>query len=145
MGSDPHLNHRKISEFSARDAERYPGYQALLDRVSEHIEPMMDMTPPRVVRLGLKDLWKFLRLGRAFLRLGAQVGDGIELLTGGDIFQGAMSLNQPFCFRPVPGFADYGSPIRGLYLCGAAAHPGGGVRGTAGRNAARAILARSTR
>ena len=64
-------------------------------------------------------------------------------LTGGNIFHGAMSLNQLFCFRPVPGFADYGSPIRGLYLCGAAAHPGGGVMGTAGRNAAREILRRS--
>ncbi len=430
LGSDARLNHREISKFSARDAERYPRYQALLDRVAGHVEPMMDMTPPRVVRPGLKDLWKFLRLGRALLRLGAHVGDGIELLagaarpildrwfeseqlkatlatdavigtmaspsmpgtacvllhhvmgeangkrgvwgyvqegmgaltqalanaardlsvtircnaevgrilvtdgaaagvalatgeefhapvvasnadarvtftrlvdpkllppdfveavdridyssaslkinvalselpnfhaapgtqpgphhrgtihicpdleyierayddakygqpsdrpvlectipsavdstvapagthlmsifvqyapyslrdstwdqlrepfadhcfdllteyapnfkasviarqvltpldlertfalTGGNIFQGAMSLNQLFCFRPVPGFADYGSPIRGLYLCGAAAHPGGGVMGAAGRNAARAILARSTR
>ncbi|GIW82491.1 MAG: FAD-dependent oxidoreductase [Gemmatales bacterium] len=63
-------------------------------------------------------------------------------LTGGNIFQGAMTLNQLFCFRPVPGFADYRTPIRGLFLCGAAAHPGGGVMGAAGRNAARAILKR---
>jgi phytoene dehydrogenase-like protein len=63
-------------------------------------------------------------------------------LTGGNIFQGAMSLKQLFCFRPVPGFADYRTPIRGLYLCGAAAHPGGGVMGAAGYNAAREILAR---
>jgi phytoene dehydrogenase-like protein len=63
-------------------------------------------------------------------------------LTGGNIFQGAMALNQLFVFRPVPGFADYHTPIRGLYLCGAAAHPGGGVMGAAGWNAARAILKR---
>jgi phytoene dehydrogenase-like protein len=62
-------------------------------------------------------------------------------LTGGNIFQGAMSLKQLFCFRPVPGCADYRTPIRGLYLCGAAAHPGGGVMGAAGYNAAREILA----
>jgi len=63
-------------------------------------------------------------------------------LTGGNIFQGAMTLNQLFVFRPVPGFADYRTPIRGLYLCGSAAHPGGGVMGAAGANAARVILRR---
>jgi phytoene dehydrogenase-like protein len=47
-------------------------------------------------------------------------------LTGGNIFQGAMTLNQLFAFRPVPGFAGYRTPVRGLYLCGSAAHPGGG-------------------
>ncbi len=61
-------------------------------------------------------------------------------LTGGNIFQGAMSLHQLFFNRPVPGFADYRTPIRGLYLCGSAAHPGGGVMGAAGRNTAREIL-----
>ena len=61
-------------------------------------------------------------------------------LTGGNIFQGAMTLNQLFSFRPAPGFADYRTPVRGLYLCGSAAHPGGGVMGAAGWNAARAIL-----
>jgi phytoene dehydrogenase-like protein len=61
-------------------------------------------------------------------------------LTGGNIFQGAMALHQLFLFRPVPGFASYRTPIRGLYLCGSAAHPGGGVMGAAGANAARVIL-----
>lgn len=61
-------------------------------------------------------------------------------LTGGNIFQGSMSLNQLFFLRPVVGFADYRTPIRGLFLCGAAAHPGGGVIGAAGYNAARVIL-----
>jgi phytoene dehydrogenase-like protein len=63
-------------------------------------------------------------------------------LTGGNIFQGAMTLNQLFVFRPVPGFADYRTPVKGLYLCGAAAHPGGGVMGIAGWNAARVMLGR---
>jgi len=61
-------------------------------------------------------------------------------LTGGNIFQGSMSLHQLFFNRPVPGYANYRTPIRGLYLCGSAAHPGGGVMGAAGRNAAREIL-----
>jgi phytoene dehydrogenase-like protein len=61
-------------------------------------------------------------------------------LTGGNIFQGAMTLNQLFAFRPVPGHAGYRTPVRGLYLCGAAAHPGGGVIGAAGWNAAREML-----
>lgn len=64
-------------------------------------------------------------------------------LTGGNIFQGAMTLNQLFFLRPIPGFADYRTPVKGLYLCGSAAHPGGGVTGAAGFNAAREILARA--
>ena len=64
-------------------------------------------------------------------------------LTGGNIFQGAMTLNQLFFLRPVPGYANYRTPIRGLFLCGSAAHPGGGVMGTAGWNAARAIMGKS--
>jgi phytoene dehydrogenase-like protein len=63
-------------------------------------------------------------------------------LTGGNIFQGAMTLSQLFVMRPVPGYADYRTPIKGLYLCGSAAHPGGGVMGAAGLNAARVILGR---
>src|SRR5436309_3637685 len=63
-------------------------------------------------------------------------------LTGGNIFQGAMTPGQLFAFRPVPGYARYRTPIHGLYLCGSAAHPGGGVMGTPGLNAAREILGR---
>lgn len=61
-------------------------------------------------------------------------------LTGGNIMQGAMHLHQLFFMRPVPGWADHRTPIRGLYLCGAATHPGGGVMGACGRNAAGEIL-----
>jgi phytoene dehydrogenase-like protein len=61
-------------------------------------------------------------------------------LTGGSIFQGAMPVHQLFMFRPVPGFASYNTPIKNLYMCGAAAHPGGGVMGAAGWNAARVML-----
>jgi phytoene dehydrogenase-like protein len=61
-------------------------------------------------------------------------------LTGGNIFQGAMSLSQLFSLRPVAGWADHRTPLGGLYLCGAASHPGGGVMGACGRNAAVEIL-----
>lgn len=62
-------------------------------------------------------------------------------LTGGNIFQGSMNLNQLFALRPLAGWADHRTPVKGLYLCGSAAHPGGGVLGACGRNGARAILA----
>jgi phytoene dehydrogenase-like protein len=61
-------------------------------------------------------------------------------LIGGDIFHGALTLDQLFSARPVLGYADYRSPVRGLYLCGSGAHPGGGVTGAPGHNAAREIL-----
>jgi phytoene dehydrogenase-like protein len=61
-------------------------------------------------------------------------------LTGGNIFHGEMSLDQMFAMRPVPGAARYRAPIRGLYLCGSGTHPGGGVMGAPGYNAAREIL-----
>ncbi|CAN5750353.1 NAD(P)/FAD-dependent oxidoreductase [soil metagenome] len=61
-------------------------------------------------------------------------------LTGGNIMQGVMSLSSLSFMRPVPGYADYRTPVRNLYLCGAATHPGGGVMGACGYNAAREIL-----
>ena len=61
-------------------------------------------------------------------------------LTGGNIFQGAMPLHQLFSMRPVPGWSDYRTPLNNLYLCGSAAHPGGGVMGACGKNAAMEIL-----
>jgi phytoene dehydrogenase-like protein len=61
-------------------------------------------------------------------------------LTGGDIFHGALSLDQLYSARPALGYADYRSPIDGLYMCGSGAHPGGGVTGAPGHNAAAEIL-----
>jgi len=61
-------------------------------------------------------------------------------LTEGNIFHGDLRLEQLFFMRPVPGWAQYRTPIRGLYLCGAGAHPGGGVTGAPGRNAAMQAL-----
>ena len=61
-------------------------------------------------------------------------------LAGGDIFHGRMSLDQLWSARPVLGHGDYRAPVKGLYLCGAGTHPGGGVTGAPGFNAAREIL-----
>jgi phytoene dehydrogenase-like protein len=78
--------------------------------------------------------------------LGRQVFSPLDLertfgLVGGDIMHGALSLDQMFSARPVLGHADYRTPIKGLYQCGAGTHPGGGVTGAPGRNAAREVLA----
>ncbi len=67
----------------------------------------------------------------------------IEEIVGlpqGHIFQGELALDQLFFQRPIPHFADYRTPIKGLYLCGGSVHPGGGVSGIPGYNAAREIL-----
>jgi phytoene dehydrogenase-like protein len=77
--------------------------------------------------------------------LGRQVLSPLDLerrfgLPDGDIFHGQLTLDQLFSARPVLGHADYRMPLPGLYLCGAGAHPGGGVTGVPGRNAAREIV-----
>jgi phytoene dehydrogenase-like protein len=83
--------------------------------------------------------------GFSSLILARQVISPLDLeqtfgLTGGNIFHGEMSVDQLFILRPVPGWSRYRTPIRGLYLCGSGTHPGGGVMGAPGFNAAREIL-----
>ena len=63
-------------------------------------------------------------------------------LTEGNIFHGDLTLEQLFFMRPVAGWSQYRTPIDGLYLCGAGAHPGGGVTGAPGHNAAQQVIAR---
>jgi phytoene dehydrogenase-like protein len=77
--------------------------------------------------------------------LGRQILSPLDLertfgLVGGDIFHGALDLGQMFSARPMLGHADYRGPIPGLYMCGAGTHPGGGVTGLPGHNAAREVL-----
>jgi len=77
--------------------------------------------------------------------LGRQIMSPLDLertfgLVGGDIFHGALGLDQLFSARPMLGYADYRGPVPGLYTCGAGTHPGGGVTGAPGHNAAREIL-----
>ncbi len=77
--------------------------------------------------------------------MGRQILTPLDLerdfgLVGGDIFHGALTLNQLFSARPMLGHADYRGPLKGLYHCGSGAHPGGGVTGAPGYNAAQTIL-----
>ncbi len=77
--------------------------------------------------------------------IGRQILTPLDLerdfgLVGGDIFHGCLSLDQLYSARPVLGHADYRSPIPGLYMCGASTHPGGGVTGAPGLNAAREMI-----
>jgi phytoene dehydrogenase-like protein len=78
--------------------------------------------------------------------LGRQIMSPLDLertfgLIGGDIFHGALQLDQLFSARPMLGYAHYRGPLPGLYMCGSGTHPGGGVTGAPGHNAAREILA----
>ncbi len=78
--------------------------------------------------------------------LGRQINSPLDLertfgLVGGDIFHGALSLDQLFSARPMLGHGDYRGPIPGLFMCGSGTHPGGGVTGAPGHNAAREIVA----
>ena len=103
----------------------------------EHREEVADLMVATV------DRWA---PGFAASVLGRQIKSPLDLerdfgLVGGDIFHGALSLNQLFAARPMLGQADYRGAIPGLYLCGAGTHPGGGVTGAPGHNAAQAIIA----
>lgn len=83
---------------------------------------------------GFKDLVLYAEV-RTPRELEAEVG-----LTEGNIFQGELTFDQLLFNRPVPGAAQYRSPIKGLYMCGSSTHPGGGVMGAPGRNAAAEVL-----
>ncbi len=99
--------------------------ESYADRVMDHIE---EYAPG------------FKRLVRHRQVLSPLDLEEIYGLTGGNIFHGEMSLGQLFFLRPVPGWARYRTPVRGLYMCGSGTHPGGGVMGAPGYNAAREIL-----
>jgi phytoene dehydrogenase-like protein len=106
------------------------GWDARRDEVADHIIAHVDRYAP-----GFKEL-VVGRIALSPLDLERRFG-----LIGGDIFHGKMGLDQLFSNRPMLGYADYRMPLKGLYLCGAGAHPGGGVTGAPGHNAARAVLA----
>jgi phytoene dehydrogenase-like protein len=82
-------------------------------------------------------------LPRAVLATHVYTPEDLEIefgLTGGNIYHGAMTPDQLFSFRPVAGYSNYRTPIKNLYLCGSGTHPGGGVWGAAGWNAAHQII-----
>jgi phytoene dehydrogenase-like protein len=108
------------------------GWEARREEVADHIVETVDRYAPgfKASVLG--------RLSLSPLDLEQRFG-----LVGGDIFHGKMGLDQLFSARPMLGHSDYRMPLPGLYLCGSGAHPGGGVTGAPGHNAAKAILADS--
>jgi len=106
------------------------GWDARREEVADHIIAAVDSYAPgfRASVIG--------RLALAPTDLEERFG-----LIGGDIFHGKVGLDQLFSARPMLGHADYRMPLPGLYLCGSGAHPGGGVTGAPGHNAAQAVLA----
>jgi phytoene dehydrogenase-like protein len=115
----------QYAPYTLRDAHwddlREPYGDRVLEVISEYAPNMRDIVLERQV-LSPLDLER---------RFG---------ISGGNIFHGEMALDQMFVLRPVAGYARYRTPVRGLYLCGSGAHPGGGVMGAPGFNAAREIL-----
>jgi phytoene dehydrogenase-like protein len=104
------------------DQLREPYAERVMDTIMEYIPNIRDVVEHRQVLTPLD-------LERRFA------------IAGGNIFHGEMSLDQMYVMRPVAGWARYRMPLRGLYLCGSGAHPGGGVIGAPGYNAARRMLA----
>src|SRR5438045_196228 len=82
LGPDAELTRKEIAKFSMKDAEAYPKYEAMLERVADVIEPMLAQTPPNVLSPGLGDMWRVFQLGRSFQKLGTGMSEAIEILTG---------------------------------------------------------------
>ena len=82
MGADAKLNHEQIGKFSAKDAEAYPKYERMLERVANLIEPTLKMTPPNILKPGVKDLWSMYTLGQSARKLGTDLSEAVEILTG---------------------------------------------------------------
>ncbi len=113
--------HPTLSDSRSWDDERDRAADLVIDTVTRYAPNFRDAVVARQVKSPL-DLERDLGL------------------VGGDIFHGALHLDQIYSLRPAAGYADYRAPIPGLYLCGSGSHPGGGVSGLPGRNAARAIV-----
>lgn len=153
------FNHAKYGEFSAQPIAEItlPSvHDSSLAPAGQHVLSAVVQYAPRNLKQGWKDgkaaftdaVLDLLEQYAPDIRSRAVVA---ELLTpedierefrisGGHWHHGELSLDQFLMLRPVPGAAQYAAPIDGLWLCGAGSHPGGGVMGSAGRNAARAIL-----
>src|SRR5579884_4566060 len=82
LGPDAAMNQREIARFSPHDAENYPKYEAMLERVADVVEPTLTMRPPNLLRPGLRDLWTLFKLGRSFRKMGPSLSEAIDILTG---------------------------------------------------------------
>ncbi|MCR4375090.1 MAG: NAD(P)/FAD-dependent oxidoreductase, partial [Acidobacteria bacterium] len=105
------------------DEQRDAFGDAVIDTIAEHAPNLKDLILHRQVLTPLD-------IERTFG------------LSEGNIFQGELTLEQLFFLRPAPGWADYRTPIKGLYMCGSATHPGGGIMGAPGRNGAMKAMGR---
>jgi phytoene dehydrogenase-like protein len=135
---------------STLDDSLAPKGQHVASLFCQHVAPELpdgrswDETKEEVADLMIATVDRYAP-GFATSVVGRQVLSPLDLerqfgLLGGDIFHGALTLNQLFSARPMLGYADYRGPLKGLYHCGAGAHPGGGVTGAPGHNAAQVIL-----
>ncbi|HEY7423106.1 MAG TPA: NAD(P)/FAD-dependent oxidoreductase, partial [Gemmataceae bacterium] len=82
LGADSASNLGEIAKFSVRDAENFPKYEAMLERVADVIEPTLLMRPPNLLRPGWRDLWHLFKLGRTFQKMGVGMSEAVEVLTG---------------------------------------------------------------
>lgn len=105
-----------------------PGWPGLRDQMRDRVLAVVDEVAP-----GFSDSIEALEV------LAPPDLEGVFGLTGGNIFHGAMSPDRLLFLRPLVGWCRYRTPVEGLYLCGSGTHPGGGVMGAPGRNAAREI------
>ena len=122
-GGDPRIvDGHPSTELSQLNPQRGPDFgDAVVDTIAEYAPNLKSIIRHRQVLtpLDLEREWS---------------------LSEGNIFQGELSLEQLFFLRPVPGWARYRTPVQGLYLCGSATHPGGGIMGAPGRLAALEVL-----
>ncbi len=105
-----------------------PAWPGLRDQMRDHVLAVVDEVAP-----GFSDSIEALEV------LAPPDLESVFGLTGGNIFHGAMTPDRLLFLRPLAGWSRYCTPVSGLYLCGAGTHPGGGVMGAPGRNAALAI------
>ncbi len=135
---------------STLDDSLAPRGQHVASLFCQHVAPQLpggeswDMHRERVADLMIDTVTAHAPNFKASV-LGRQIMSPLDLertfgLVGGDIFHGALQLDQMFSARPMLGHADYRGPLPGLYMCGSGTHPGGGVTGAPGHNAAREIL-----
>ncbi len=134
---------------STLDESLAPRGQHVASLFCQHVAPVLpngeswDTHRDRVADLMIETVTRYAPNFKAAV-LGRQIMSPLDLertfgLIGGDIFHGALSLDQIFSARPMLGYANYRAPLAGLYMCGSGTHPGGGVTGAPGHNAAREI------
>jgi phytoene dehydrogenase-like protein len=141
----------EISFPSFRDASLAPAGKHVMSAIVQYVpyglrEEWSDKTRDAFQQVAIDTLAEYMpdlpqRVTSAQLLTPADIEEQFHI-TGGHWHHGELTLDQFLFTRPVGGAAQYAMPLDGLYLCGAGAHPGGGVNGAAGRNAARAILKR---